>query len=248
MKKTMKKLLSFGLVATLLSVMCSFIEPQPVQAKSVYLVSQTFTVTYLNNSPSYKTKTDTKTFGPFDTTGKEVYVSTAVSWAQPDWSTGEITYAWSGPASSRTLTVTTKTSTKNHWYYQQETPQASSTYQRVDYSVIAYYEESSTTPTPTPTPTPAPVTYYTLGYNANGGTGAPSARSVRSGYSTTVSSVIPTRDNYNFVGWNTNADGTGVSYSPGDSIYMSYNKTLYAQWTVGGPKFSENPGSNLTFL
>ena len=43
----------------------------------------------------------------------------------------------------------------------------------------------------------------------------------------------PTRTNYNFVGWNTAADGTGTSYSNGESVKNlaeSGEVTLYAQW------------------
>lgn len=37
---------------------------------------------------------------------------------------------------------------------------------------------------------------------------------------------------FTFAGWNTLADGTGVTYQPGDSFTPSSNLTLYAKWTA----------------
>ena len=40
-----------------------------------------------------------------------------------------------------------------------------------------------------------------------------------------------TRDGYEFIGWNTSADGSGISYAPGDRITLTTDvTTLYAQW------------------
>lgn len=51
------------------------------------------------------------------------------------------------------------------------------------------------------------------------------------GDTVTVPNQIPTREGYNFVGWNTRPDGTGTSYQPGDSFTTPEgNLTLYAQW------------------
>ena len=38
------------------------------------------------------------------------------------------------------------------------------------------------------------------------------------------------RDEYNFAGWNTKADGTGTSYADGEAVTNLGNITLYAQW------------------
>jgi uncharacterized repeat protein (TIGR02543 family) len=43
---------------------------------------------------------------------------------------------------------------------------------------------------------------------------------------------IPTRDGYVFGGWNTAADGSGTVYQPGDTISLSENVTLFAQWEI----------------
>ena len=36
--------------------------------------------------------------------------------------------------------------------------------------------------------------------------------------------------NYTFTGWNTRADGSGTAYQPGDTLTLSEDTTLYAQW------------------
>lgn len=71
-------------------------------------------------------------------------------------------------------------------------------------------------------------TQYTLNYNANGGSGAPSAKKWYG--QTTVSSTKPTRSGYQFLGWDDNYTATSVKYSPGSSINISENITLYAVW------------------
>ena len=76
---------------------------------------------------------------------------------------------------------------------------------------------------------------YTVKFNANGGTGSMSDISVKRDVSQALPSNTFTRSGYDFIGWNTNADGSGVSYSNGQEIaYASISDgeiiTLYAQW------------------
>ena len=73
---------------------------------------------------------------------------------------------------------------------------------------------------------------YPVTYDANGGTGAPSNQTKYYGDSLTLSSVIPTRTNYSFAGWNTRADGTGTNYSAGGSYTGNATLTLFAKWTL----------------
>jgi len=68
----------------------------------------------------------------------------------------------------------------------------------------------------------------TVAFEANGGTGDPADQSCTSG-SVVLSSTVPVRDGYSFLGWNTTVDGSGVSYASGSSIGCS-TVTLYAQW------------------
>lgn len=69
---------------------------------------------------------------------------------------------------------------------------------------------------------------YTLTYNANGGSGAPS--SVSNVTSTTISSTVPTRTGHDFLGWSKSSTATSQSYKAGDSISLSSDTTLYAVW------------------
>ena len=41
-----------------------------------------------------------------------------------------------------------------------------------------------------------------------------------------------TREGYNFLNWNTKADGTGDSYADGATVNLTENTTLYAQWEL----------------
>lgn len=72
---------------------------------------------------------------------------------------------------------------------------------------------------------------FTVSYNANGGSGAPSAQDKRYDITLTLSSTVPTRDGYTFNGWNTAADGSGTAYAAGATYSANADVTLYAQWT-----------------
>ena len=102
-------------------------------------------------------------------------------------------------------------------------------------------------PTATPKPTTAPTAVptatqysYTIKYSASGASGVSGIPSNTVEYGTgatkqvTVTSSRPTRTGYTFKTWNTSADGTGTSFSPGSKITVSKNSsvTLYAIWNV----------------
>ncbi len=76
------------------------------------------------------------------------------------------------------------------------------------------------------------VITYTISYNANGGSGAPTAETKNYGEPLTLSSTVPTRTGYTFTGWNTASNGSGSTYKPGDSYTENAAATLYAQWTA----------------
>ena len=70
-----------------------------------------------------------------------------------------------------------------------------------------------------------------LTYDANGGKGAIDSATGAAGESVTVAENVFTRNNYTFTGWNTQADGKGTAYKPGDSFTLTDKDTvLYAQW------------------
>ena len=74
-------------------------------------------------------------------------------------------------------------------------------------------------------------TSYTVSYNANGGSGAPSSQTKWKDQTLTLSSTKPTRTGYTFSKWNTKSDGSGTSYSSGGSYTANSSITLYAIWT-----------------
>lgn len=71
---------------------------------------------------------------------------------------------------------------------------------------------------------------YTISYNANGGSGAPSSGTKYYGKTYTLSSTIPTRDGYTFAGWATSSSATSASYATGAKYTGNANLTLYAVW------------------
>lgn len=73
---------------------------------------------------------------------------------------------------------------------------------------------------------------YTVSYNANGGSGAPSSQTKTYGVDLTLSSTKPTRANYTFKGWGTSASATTVSYTPGAKYTANSKITLYAIWEL----------------
>ena len=81
-------------------------------------------------------------------------------------------------------------------------------------------------------------TIYTMSYNANGGSGAPSSESKESGKNYTISSVRPTRSGYSFAGWAMHDSATSASYQPGDTFTGNYNATFFAVWTANQYRIS----------
>ena len=86
---------------------------------------------------------------------------------------------------------------------------------------------------------------YTISYNANGGSNAPSNQSKTYGNNISLSSSKPIRTGYTFIGWNTSSNGSGTSYSAGATYSNNANLTLYAQWRINKVyiKLDANDGS-----
>lgn len=108
---------------------------------------------------------------------------------------------------------------------------------------------------------------YTVSYNANGGTGAPSAQTKEHDKTLILSTVKPNKANtsttgytitlnanggyvstlkltqynttsYSFKSWNTNSSGTGTTYNSGGSYSANADATLYAIWNTSITKGS----------
>lgn len=72
---------------------------------------------------------------------------------------------------------------------------------------------------------------YTISYNANGGSGAPSSQTKNYGTNITLSSTKPIRDGYTFKGWATSSTGS-VTYASGATYSSNASITLYAVWEI----------------
>ncbi|MBR3871427.1 MAG: InlB B-repeat-containing protein, partial [Paludibacteraceae bacterium] len=72
--------------------------------------------------------------------------------------------------------------------------------------------------------------YYTITFDANGGTGSMSEVKVKENETITIAENTFTRTMFKFAGWNTKSDGTGTSYADKASIKVTQSITLYAQW------------------
>ncbi len=104
---------------------------------------------------------------------------------------------------------------------------------------------------------------YTVTYNANFGE-APEVRgdaeNIQGVYELTwdigVDGCAFVRENYTFIGWNTDQDGNGTAYAPGDEVALTAaNNTaiLYAQWEENAKYdysviYNANFGANATAL
>ena len=116
---------------------------------------------------------------------------------------------------------------------------------------------------------PANVTLYaqwgpsghdtiTVKFDGGGGTGAPAAVTMSTSSTGAISTDVPTKDGFAFVGWNTSADGSGIQVLSGEGVGTLLNAlgasdvdnegvvTLYAQWapaaTTHTISFDENGG------
>ena len=83
-------------------------------------------------------------------------------------------------------------------------------------------------------------TRFKVAFNSNGGSGTMSDENFIYTFSKNLTSNSFTRNGYSFVNWNTKADGSGTSYSNGQSVsnltsVAGGTVTLYAQW-LGDPK------------
>lgn len=71
---------------------------------------------------------------------------------------------------------------------------------------------------------------YSVRYDANGGSGAPETQLKTTGVSLTLSSTIPARAGYYFIGWAVGASSEIAAYQPGDEYTEDKSMILYAIW------------------
>ena len=98
----------------------------------------------------------------------------------------------------------------------------------ITYSLVDTNTETTLATTSVKVTVTAPT--YTVRYDANGGTRAPTAQTKVYQNSLTLSNSQPTREGYSFVGWATSTNGP-VQYKPGGQYTANQNVTLYAVWS-----------------
>jgi len=83
---------------------------------------------------------------------------------------------------------------------------------------------------------------YTITFNPNGGTVTTSTKSVIYG-STYGTLPIPTKPDYDFIGWFTEPNG-GIQIQSDTSVEILEDQTLYAHWELSGHKVTYNYSYN----
>ena len=70
----------------------------------------------------------------------------------------------------------------------------------------------------------------TATFNSNYGTPTTSTQAIPPGVSTVLTANSFTRSGFTFAGWTANADGTGTTYTDGQSVTISADTPFYAKW------------------
>ena len=71
---------------------------------------------------------------------------------------------------------------------------------------------------------------FTITYNPNGGDGVMPIDTFYYGMTRNLKNCEYTKKGHRFIGWNSNANGTGASYTDSHQVTIDKNITLYAQW------------------
>ena len=96
---------------------------------------------------------------------------------------------------------------------------------------------------------PASIVTYTITYDANGGTGAPGPETVtvdvkEGSYQYKISSIEPTRNKYEFLGWSLNPEETNENNlrQPDEFVTVRGDLNFYAIWRPKAPESSSLGG------
>ena len=201
--------------------------------------SGSFTGTYSISGNGSATKTITVTFRNFNTdNGNSATKTVSFSVTVPAWTSYTVKYNANGGSGApgnqtkwkdQALTLSSTKPTRTGYSFQ---GWSTSTDTSVEYASGANYTAN------------AAVTLYavwkantyTVKYNANGGSGAPGNQTKTYGTALTLSTIVPTRTNYNFLGWSTSASATTATYAAGGSYTNNSAVTLYAVWELAYTK------------
>ena len=102
---------------------------------------------------------------------------------------------------------------------------------QISYSISVYSEPTQEEKT------------FTVTYNPTGGVGAPPNQSKTTSSRLRLSSVIPSRPGYSFLGWGSSHGSTSVEYMPGDIYDQDADLNLYALWEAAPVTMGSNLGS-----
>ena len=95
-----------------------------------------------------------------------------------------------------------------------------------------------------PQPQKEVQTTYTVTFEANGGQGAMEPQQVPIDTKVGLVGNTYSREGYDFVGWNTQADGKGTAYEDKATVTFTSDMTLYAQWKQRTHKVTFVPNAN----
>lgn len=186
-------------------------------------------------------------YSGYTTTGSYTKLRVKVTYNYPSTTaTATLLYTrtntYSGATGTSPLTFTfggKSTTVNNKFFYGQQTDAAVAS---VNFTVSlagGSYSGSTSTPYPGGTGYMAfsgsvtlPAHTYTISYNANGGSGAPSAQTKTHGKNLTLSSTKPTRPGHTFKGWSTSSTATSATYNAGSTFTANTSVTLYAVWQI----------------
>ena len=89
------------------------------------------------------------------------------------------------------------------------------------------------------------IKWYTIRYDANGGNSAPEEQIKTYHEDLVLSSDVPWRYGYSFLGWSADQEATEPQYLPGDIYRINENVTLYAVWNpLAYPVFYDANGGD----
>ncbi len=86
--------------------------------------------------------------------------------------------------------------------------------------------------------------YYTVSYNANGGSGAPASQTKTENVTLTLRTTMPTRSGYDFLGWSESSTATYATYAAGGSYTKNASTTLYAVWSKNTEYYTVSYNAN----
>ena len=89
---------------------------------------------------------------------------------------------------------------------------------------------------------------YDITYDPNGGSGPIVTDTETAGSAYTIKDQGYSRTGYDFAGYNTQRNGSGASYSVGQSITVTSNLTLYAQWTLAPRTITYYPNNGNGYM